>query len=47
MPTVNLFDALHRDPDAASQKKRLRFFWYVFIAIFVWEWFPGELYFLL
>lgn len=40
VPTVNLFDALHRDVNAASQKKRLRFFWYVFIAIFVWEWFP-------
>lgn len=40
VPTVNLFDALHRDKTALSQKKRLRFFWIVFIAIFVWEWIP-------
>ena len=40
IPTVNLFDALHRDKTVLSQQKRLRFFWIVFIAIFVWEWFP-------
>jgi len=40
VPTVNLFDALHRDKDVGAQKKRLRFFWYVFIAIFCWEWIP-------
>jgi len=40
MPTVQLFDALHRGKSAVLQKKRLRFFWFVFIGIFVWEWFP-------
>lgn len=29
VPTVNLFDALHRDKTVLSQKKRLRFFWIV------------------
>ena len=40
VPTVQLFDALHRGKSAVLQKKRLRFFWGIFIAIFVWEWFP-------
>ncbi|KAF5343192.1 hypothetical protein D9758_016928 [Tetrapyrgos nigripes] len=40
MPTVQLFDDLHRGQDAIMQKKRLRFFWILFIGIFVWEWFP-------
>ncbi|GAA5984472.1 hypothetical protein JCM11641_006993 [Rhodosporidiobolus odoratus] len=40
IPTVNLFDALHRDKNVLNQKKRLRFFWIVFIAIFVWQWIP-------
>lgn len=40
MPVVNLFDVLHRDTSAANQKKRFRFFWIVFIAIFAWEWVP-------
>lgn len=43
MPTVQLFDALHRGKAAVMQKKRLKFFWYIFIAIFVWEWFPVSL----
>jgi OPT family small oligopeptide transporter len=40
VPQVQLFDALHRGKEALLQKKRLRFFWGIFIAIFVWEWFP-------
>ncbi|BGP34717.1 hypothetical protein JCM10296v2_006539 [Rhodotorula toruloides] len=40
VPTVNLFDALHRDKNVAAQKKRLKFFWIVFAVIFVWEWIP-------
>ncbi|GAA5887704.1 hypothetical protein JCM6882_001503 [Rhodosporidiobolus microsporus] len=40
VPTVNLFDALHRDKSVTNQKKRLRFFWIVFITIFVWQWIP-------
>jgi hypothetical protein len=35
VPTVQLFDALHRGKSAVMQKKRLRFFWAIFIAIFV------------
>ncbi|KAE9392770.1 OPT superfamily oligopeptide transporter [Gymnopus androsaceus JB14] len=34
------FDALHRGKKIFSQKKRVRFFWGIFIGIFVWEWFP-------
>ncbi|BGP19367.1 hypothetical protein JCM10213v2_007456 [Rhodosporidiobolus nylandii] len=40
VPVVNLFDALHRDKNIANQKKRLRFFWIIFITIFVWQWVP-------
>ncbi|KAG5353605.1 hypothetical protein C0989_004713 [Termitomyces sp. Mn162] len=40
LPTVQLFDALHRGKKIMLQKKRVKFFWLVFIGIFVWEWFP-------
>lgn len=40
IPPVQLFDTLHRGKTAVLQKQRLRFFWIVFVAIFVWEWFP-------
>jgi len=40
MPTVQLFDALLRGREVVMQKKRLKFFWVIFIAIFVWAWFP-------
>lgn len=40
LPTVQLFDALHRGKRIFMQKKRVKFFWSVFIGIFVWEWFP-------
>ncbi|KAF7302311.1 OPT oligopeptide transporter [Mycena chlorophos] len=40
MPTVQLFEALHRGDGMMAQSKRKRFFWGTFIAIFVWEWFP-------
>ncbi|KAL0953014.1 hypothetical protein HGRIS_007218 [Hohenbuehelia grisea] len=40
IPTVQLFDALHRGKKIFLQKKRVRFFWSCFIGIFVWEWFP-------
>ncbi|KAJ7760820.1 peptide transporter MTD1 [Mycena maculata] len=40
LPTVQLFDALHRGKKIFLQKKRVKFFWSCFIAIFVWEWFP-------
>ncbi|KAF9816001.1 hypothetical protein IEO21_04251 [Rhodonia placenta] len=37
---VNLFDVLHRSKGEMLQGKRLRFFWLVTLAIFVYEWFP-------
>ncbi|KAF9462816.1 peptide transporter MTD1 [Collybia nuda] len=40
LPTVQLFDALHRGKKIILQKKRVKFFWIVFIAIFIWEWLP-------
>ncbi|KAF7342730.1 OPT oligopeptide transporter [Mycena sanguinolenta] len=40
MPTVQLFEALHRGEGMMAQSKRKKFFWYIFIGIFVWEWFP-------
>lgn len=40
MPMTQLFDALHRGKETVMQKKRLKFFWLIFVAIFVWEWFP-------
>ena len=43
MPTVQMFDVLHRGQDNLLQKKRVRFFWILFIGIFIWEWFPVSL----
>jgi hypothetical protein len=40
VPTVQLFDTLHRGKEAFLQKKRMHFFWITLVAIFVWEWFP-------
>ncbi|CAK5272524.1 unnamed protein product [Mycena citricolor] len=40
MPTVQLFEALHKGEGMMTQSKRKKIFWYTFIAIFVWEWFP-------
>lgn len=40
IPQAQLFDVLHRGHEAVMQRKRLRFFWVVFLGIFVWEWFP-------
>ncbi|KAL0579510.1 hypothetical protein V5O48_002503 [Marasmius crinis-equi] len=40
LPTVQLFDALHRGKKFFLQKKRVRLFWGVFVGIFIWEWFP-------
>ncbi|KAJ7925954.1 OPT oligopeptide transporter [Mycena leptocephala] len=34
------FDVLHRNQDNILQRKRVKFFWVIFIGIFVWEWFP-------
>lgn len=36
----NLFDVLHRSQGEVLQGKRLRFFWIVVGAVFVYEWFP-------
>lgn len=43
MPMTQLFDVLHRGKETVMQKKRLKFFWLIFVAIFVWEWFPVSL----
>lgn len=37
---VNLFDVLHRSKGEMLQGKRLKFFWIVTGAVFVYEWFP-------
>ncbi|KAF9037805.1 OPT oligopeptide transporter [Hymenopellis radicata] len=40
MPTVQMFDVLHRSTDNFLQKKRIKFFWVLFVGIFFWEWIP-------
>ncbi|KAH8919014.1 OPT superfamily oligopeptide transporter [Atractiella rhizophila] len=40
MPTIQMFDVLHRGADSILQKKRLKFFWSLFCIALVWEWFP-------
>lgn len=40
VPTVQLFDTLHRGKTALMQQKRMKFFWILCITIFVWEWIP-------
>jgi hypothetical protein len=40
MPQAQLFEALHKGTENVMQKKRLKFFWLLFIGIFIWEWFP-------
>jgi hypothetical protein len=40
LPTVQLFDALHRGKKIMLQKKQVKFFWVFFLFIFIWEWFP-------
>ncbi|KAF7347691.1 OPT oligopeptide transporter [Mycena venus] len=40
MPTIQMFDVLFRNQDNILQRKRVKFFWAIFIGIFVWEWFP-------
>ncbi|KAJ6503361.1 OPT oligopeptide transporter [Mycena vitilis] len=40
IPTIQMFDVLFRNQDSILQRKRIKFFWVLFIGIFVWEWFP-------
>ncbi|KIY43831.1 OPT superfamily oligopeptide transporter [Fistulina hepatica ATCC 64428] len=40
MPTVQMFDLLHRGRGNVLQMKRLKFFWCLFVFAFVWEWLP-------
>ncbi|KAJ6519993.1 OPT oligopeptide transporter [Mycena sanguinolenta] len=43
MPTIQMqyrFDVLFRNQDNILQRKRINFFWVLFVGIFVWEWFP-------
>ncbi|KAF5349059.1 hypothetical protein D9757_012189 [Collybiopsis confluens] len=40
MPTIQMFDVLHRGHNNKLQKKRVKFFWTLFIVIFFWQWIP-------
>ncbi|KAJ7361567.1 OPT oligopeptide transporter [Mycena albidolilacea] len=40
IPTIQMFDVLFRNQDNILQRKRVKFFWVIFISIFCWEWFP-------
>ncbi|KAJ6621184.1 OPT oligopeptide transporter protein-domain-containing protein [Mycena sp. CBHHK59/15] len=40
VPTIQMFDVLFRNQDSILQRKRIKFFWTLFIGIFIWEWFP-------
>ncbi|KAF8824629.1 hypothetical protein HHX47_DHR8000349 [Lentinula edodes] len=40
IPTIQMFDVLHRGHDNQLQKKRVKFFWTLFIIIFFWQWIP-------
>ncbi|KAJ7446480.1 OPT oligopeptide transporter [Mycena galericulata] len=40
VPTVQMFDVLFRNQDNILQRKRIKFFWVLFVGIFIWEWFP-------
>ncbi|KAJ3727433.1 OPT oligopeptide transporter [Lentinula raphanica] len=40
IPTIQMFDVLHRGHDNSLQKKRVKFFWTLFIIIFFWQWIP-------
>ncbi|PPQ75659.1 hypothetical protein CVT24_010579 [Panaeolus cyanescens] len=38
--TLVWLTVIHRGKKIFMQKKRVKFFWMVFIGIFIWEWFP-------
>ncbi|KAJ7631067.1 OPT oligopeptide transporter [Roridomyces roridus] len=40
IPTIQMFDVLFRNQDSILQRKRVKFFWVLFVGIFIWEWFP-------
>ncbi|KAJ7103354.1 OPT oligopeptide transporter [Mycena belliarum] len=40
IPTIQMFDVLFRNQDNILQRKRIKFFWVLFVGIFIWEWFP-------
>ncbi|KAE9394953.1 OPT oligopeptide transporter [Gymnopus androsaceus JB14] len=40
MPTIQMFQVLHLGQNEALQKKRVKFFWTLFIIIFFWQWIP-------
>ncbi|EIN10286.1 OPT oligopeptide transporter [Punctularia strigosozonata HHB-11173 SS5] len=40
IPTVQMFDVLHRGHGNFLQMKRVKFFWTLFIGIFFWQWIP-------
>ncbi|PBK76799.1 OPT oligopeptide transporter [Armillaria solidipes] len=40
IPTIQMFEVLHNNTNNFLQKKRIKFFWILFVGAFVWEWFP-------
>ncbi|KAJ7070868.1 OPT oligopeptide transporter [Mycena amicta] len=41
LPSIQMFDLLHRSQENILQRKRVKFFWVLFIGMYViWEWFP-------
>ncbi|KAJ7706005.1 OPT oligopeptide transporter [Mycena rosella] len=40
IPTIQMFDVLFRNQDNVLQRKRIKFFWALFVGIFIWEWIP-------
>ncbi|KAJ7751318.1 OPT oligopeptide transporter [Mycena maculata] len=40
MPTIQMFDVMFRGQENILQRKRIKFFWVLFVGIFIWEWFP-------
>ncbi|KAJ7492455.1 OPT oligopeptide transporter [Mycena latifolia] len=40
IPTIQMFDVLFRNQDNILQRKRIKFFWVLFVGIFIWEWVP-------
>jgi OPT family oligopeptide transporter len=39
LPITTVLETLHHDK-VTGNSKRLRIFWFIFLALFIWEWFP-------
>jgi OPT family oligopeptide transporter len=44
LPTVSIFQALHAETNTTANARRLKLFWTVFAALFVWEIFPSYIF---